>query len=151
RAACRRRDDLPRHARPALAGAGAASHPPLRRTAGGRARRGLVAKYLTAAEAAARLGVHRSTLYAYVSRGRLRAEPDPASAHASRYAIADVERLRDRKEARLRPAEAARKTLHFGLPVLQSGITLIADGRLFYRGQDAIVLARTSTFERVIE
>src|SRR5262245_16422462 len=100
-------------------------------------------KYLTAVEAADRLGVHRSTLYAYVSRGHLRAEPDPRNAHASRYVAADVERLRDRKQARLHPADAARKTLHFGLPVLQSAVTLIENGRIFYRGRDALDLART--------
>jgi citrate synthase len=61
-----------------------------------------------------------------------------------------VERLRDQKQARLHPADAARKTLHFGLPVLQSAITLIENGRLFYRGQDALHLARTSTFEDAI-
>jgi len=107
-------------------------------------------KYLTAAEAAARLGVHRSTLYAYVSRGQLRAEPDPLNAHASRYVTTDVERLRDRKQARLHPGDAARKTLHFGLPVLQSAITLIENGRMFYRGQDALHLARAATFEDAI-
>ena len=107
-------------------------------------------KYLTAAEAAARLGVHRSTLYAYVSRGQVRAEADPKKAHASRYLTADVERLRDRKQARLHPGDAARKTLHFGLPVMQSAITLIENGRLFYRGHDALELARSSTFEDAI-
>jgi citrate synthase len=108
------------------------------------------ATYLTAAEAAARLGVHRSTLYSYVSRGHVRALPDPHNAHASRYVTADVERLRDRKQARLHPGDAARKTLHFGLPVLQSAITLIENGRLFYRGQDALRLARTSSFEAAV-
>lgn len=107
-------------------------------------------KYLSAAEAAARLGVHRSTLYAYVSRGHVRAEADPEKAHASRYLTADVDRLRDRKQARLHPGEAARKTLHFGLPVMQSAITLIENGRLFYRGHDVLELARSSTFEDVI-
>jgi citrate synthase len=101
-------------------------------------------------EAAACLGVHRSTLYAYVSRGHVRAEPDPHKTHASRYVTADVERLRDRKQARLHPGDAARKTLHFGLPVLQSAVTLIENGRLFYRGHDALHLARTSSFEEAV-
>ncbi len=107
-------------------------------------------KYLNATDAAARLGIHRATLYAYVSRGYVRAESDPRHPHASRYLTADVEHLRDRKEARLRPGDAARKVLHFGLPVLPSAVTLIEDGRVFYRGEDVLDLARTSTFERVI-
>jgi citrate synthase len=92
----------------------------------------------------------RGSLYAYVSRGHVRAEADPGKAHASRYLTADVDRLRDRKQARLHPGDAARKTLHFGLPVMQSAITLIENGRLFYRGHDALELARSSTFEDVI-
>jgi citrate synthase len=91
--------------------------------------------------------VHRSTLYAYVSRGQVRAQPDPAAPHASRYLTADVERLVDRQRARRDPGDAARKTLHFGLPVLQSAITSIENGRPSYRGRDVEELARTATFE----
>ena len=41
-------------------------------------------QHLSAAEAAARLGVSRSSLYAYVSRGRIHAEPDPRNPRESR-------------------------------------------------------------------
>jgi len=87
-------------------------------------------RHLSAAEAAARLGVSRSSLYAYVSRGRIHAESDPRNARASRYLASDVERHRDQKEARRHPDVAARKTLAWGIPVLGSSLTLIDAGRL---------------------
>ena len=109
-----------------------------------------LSRYLTAAEAAALLGVSRSSLYAYVSRGRIHAESDPRKPRRSRYLTADVERLRDRKEARLHPEAAARKTLAWGIPVLESSLTLIGDGRFYYRGRDALALARHAQFEDIV-
>jgi citrate synthase len=68
-----------------------------------------------------------------------------------RYLRADVERLLDRKEARRDPSKAAEKGLHWGSPVLSSGITLIHDGRLYYRGRDAVKMAASATLEQVAE
>ena len=106
--------------------------------------------YVTAAEAARLLGVSRPTLYAYVSRGFIRSEPSPRNPRERRYAREDVERLRSRNEERRDPAKAAERALHWGMPILESQITLIADGRLFYRGHDACVLARTRSVEEVV-
>jgi citrate synthase len=41
--------------------------------------------------------------------------------------------------------------LHWGTPVMESAITLIADGHLYYRGRDAVVLSRNQTLEQVAE
>jgi len=60
-----------------------------------------------------------------------------------------VERLLARRAQRRHPEQAAAQALSWGVPVLESALTLIADGRLYYRGQDALALARTSTFEDV--
>ncbi|HET7583654.1 MAG TPA: citrate synthase family protein [Gemmatimonadaceae bacterium] len=98
--------------------------------------------WMTAAEAARALRVTRSTLYAYVSRGYIRSEPAPGRTRARRYAREDVERVRRRAEERRDPTRATQRALQWGLPVLESGITLVADGRLYYRGHDAIALAR---------
>jgi citrate synthase len=95
---------------------------------------------LTAAEAAAELGVSRATLYAYVSRGLLRSEAVPGS-RSRFYRADDVRRLRARPE----PGEA----LSWGEPVLSSAVTLIADGRLYYRGRDACALAMSTSVESV--
>src|SRR5262245_40843496 len=107
-------------------------------------------RYLTASEATALLGVSRSSLYAYVSRGRIRAEPDPENPRASRYLAADVQRLCDDKEARRQPEVAARKALDWGIPVLESRLTLIHGGRVYYRGRDAVELAEREEFESVV-
>jgi citrate synthase len=105
--------------------------------------------YLTARQAADALGVTRATLYAYASRGQLRSEPIPQRPRERRYPREDVERLRERQEARRDPAKAAARGLHWGGPVLESGITLIQDGRFYYRGRDASKLAETATLEQV--
>ncbi len=107
-------------------------------------------RYLNASEAAAALGVSRNSLYAYVSRGRLHAEPDPRNPRASRYLTAEVERLRDQNQARLHPEVVARNTLNWGIPVLESSLTLIDGGRFYYRGRDAIALAEHGQFEDVV-
>jgi citrate synthase len=104
--------------------------------------------YLTAAEAAARLGVSRQTLYAYVSRGLLRAHEadDPRE---RRYRRDEVERLAKQRSRGRKPKEVAKATLNWGLPVLESSVTLIQDGRLYYRGIDAVQLASWARVEEV--
>ena len=63
---------------------------------------------LTAAEAAAILGVEPATLYAYVSRGLLESRPGPD--HRSRmYRRQDVERLAQNKRAGRGAARARRR------------------------------------------
>ena len=105
-------------------------------------------RHLSAPEAAAALGVKLPTLYAYVSRGLLRSE-GAGRAQGRRYSADDVAALRQRRRQRRDPAVASEGALHFGLPVLDSALTLIQDGRLFYRGHDAIALAGTRTVEQV--
>jgi citrate synthase len=101
--------------------------------------------YLTAQQAAAALGVRPATLYAYVSRGLIRSEV--AQGRARRYHAEDIATLRRRRERD--PAAAAEAALSFGAPVLESAITLILDGKLYYRGQDAIWLARHASVREV--
>lgn len=109
------------------------------------------AHYLTSQEAADALGVSRATLYAYTSRGQLRSESVAGQPRERRYYRQDIERLRERKEARRDPAKAAARGLHWGSPVLESGITLIHDGKLYYRGRDALKLAQKGTLEEAAE
>jgi citrate synthase len=105
--------------------------------------------WITAAEASATLGVTRPTLYAYVSRGLVRSEASSGSTRARRYALEDVDRLRRRAEERRNPDKVAAHAMHWGLPVLESSITLIADGKLFYRGHDAVELSHTRSVAEV--
>src|SRR5262245_21043563 len=88
-------------------------------------------QFLSAKQAATALGVTRATLYAYTSRGQLRSEPVPGEPRERRYYRDDVERLKDRKAARRDPSKAAARGLHWGEPVLESGITLIHGGTFY--------------------
>jgi citrate synthase len=105
--------------------------------------------WLTSADASERLAVNRATLYAYVSRGLIRSSPAPGDPRARRYAAEDVERLRSRAEQRRDPQKAVERALHWGVPVLESAITLIAADRLYYRGHDACALARSKSIKQV--
>ncbi len=105
-----------------------------------------MSEFVSAREAARRLGVSRQTLYAYVSRGLLRAH-EASDPRQRRYDSDAVTRLADQRRRGRRPKEVAKAALDWGLPVLESAITLIQDGRLYYRGHDAIALAETVTME----
>lgn len=103
----------------------------------------------SAEEASSRLGISRASLYAYVSRGLIRSFSSPHDPRQRLYAVDDVEALAERKARFRRPTVAAATALDWGLPVLETSITQIRDGRLFYRERDAIALARTATLEDV--
>src|SRR4051812_26616217 len=105
--------------------------------------------WISAAEAAKTLRVTRETLYAYVSRGMIRSQPGSDARRERRYARDDVERLRRRAEERRNPDRVAAHALQWGMPVLESAITLIADGTVYYRGRNAVDLARTDSIEAV--
>ena len=101
-----------------------------------------MADFLTAAEAARRLGVKPATLYAYVSRGVL-TRTRATDGRASLFSAAEVDRLARRGRPR-RPAGAADITV-------ESAITEITADSLRYRGLDVMRLAVTRTFEEVAE
>ena len=103
---------------------------------------------LDAEEAARRLGVRRDTLYAYVSRGLIRSEEQRGS-RARLYHAEDVEQLIQRRQGRRDPAKQTAEALHWGTPTLESGLTLIRDGQLFYRGVAAESLLGETGFEQV--
>ena len=104
--------------------------------------------WMTADEAARALGVSRSTLYAYVSRGLVRSQAAPGTPQR-RYRRDEIERLAHERERARKPALVAQASLDWGRPVLDSALTLIEDGRLHYRGRDAVALARTASLEEV--
>lgn len=85
---------------------------------------------VSADEAARLLGVSVATLYAYVSRKRLRSLAQPGS-RARRYARADIERLLSRDA----PA--------------QPQITILTEAGPLYRGHSAVALAEHSSLEAV--
>lgn len=98
---------------------------------------------LTAAQAAARLGVKPQTLYAYVSRGWLTRD---RSAAGSTFDPLEIEAFATQR-ARRAPVESTAS----GTPlmVLDTDIALIEDDELLYRGLPASELARTHSFDAV--
>ncbi len=108
-------------------------------------------RYLTAREAARELGISLKTLYAYVSRGLIRSEAVGGKRRNRRYRAEDVRKLKERKEQRRDPTRAAESALDWGTPVMESAITLITEGRMYYRGRDAIALSEDHTLEQVAE
>lgn len=104
--------------------------------------------YLSASEAAAELSVSQATLYAYVSRGMVRSEPNPEGP-GKRYRADDVRALRGRRAPPGDEPARGGEALAWGTPVLDSAISLIAADGLFYRGASAIALSETATLEHV--
>jgi citrate synthase len=107
-------------------------------------------EWLSSAEASRRLGVSSATLYAYVSRGLLRSE-GATGQREKRYSADDVARLKRRRDVGRKAESIAANALDFGTPVLESALTLIENGRLYYRGWDAAQLAQGSPLERVAQ
>ncbi|MDR9803752.1 citrate synthase [Rhizobium hidalgonense] len=104
--------------------------------------------WLTAEEALRALKTKPQTLYANVSRGRIRAKDDPADPRRRLYQSADVQRLAERHAGRRKTETVAAETIRWGDPVLSSAISTIIGGRLFYRGRDAADLAEAATLEQ---
>ncbi len=117
---------------------------------------------LTAAEAAARLGVKLGTLYAYVSRGWLKSYKRKVGRQAL-YRRADIEALRGvsmperGRRARSLPDASSWVTIAqpradgppSGVIVAESAVSSIIEGRLAYRGFPIEELVASATFEDV--
>ena len=83
--------------------------------------------FYSAQDAAARLGVSRTTLYSYVSRGLLRAHAADNS-RERRYLVAEVVQLAAKRARGHSPRHAAKDALYWGLPVVESAICSINGG-----------------------
>lgn len=99
--------------------------------------------------ALALLGIKAQTLYAYVSRGQVGMEPDPADSRRSLYRAEDVEALRTRRRRGRRISAVAASTLAWGEPSIETAISTVRHAQLLYRGQDAVALASSATCEVV--
>jgi citrate synthase len=68
-------------------------------------------RLLTAESAAARLGVSRATLYAYVSRGLVHAYPAPDDPRRRLYSATDIRRLLGNKTRGRKAVDIAGSTM----------------------------------------
>jgi citrate synthase len=100
--------------------------------------------YLTAREASAELAISPATLYAYVSRGLIRSEPEPDT-RAKRYRADDVRALKNRRAP---PPEQRGTRLENELPILESAISTLTGEGPIYRGVNAVALSQTATLEQ---
>jgi len=101
-----------------------------------------------AKKAAEMLGISIASLYSYVSRGKLGRTEDPKTG-TSLFGVQEIEEFVSRRDRGKRPDQVAIASLHFGLPVLESGISTVEDGRLLFRGHDAAELASHVDLETV--
>jgi citrate synthase len=105
--------------------------------------------WLTATEALQVLHVRPQTLYANVSRKKIRSKPDPKDIRRSLYHEVDVRKLARRQGGRRKATAVAAGAIEWGDPVLSSAISTVVDGRLYYRGKDAVGLSDAATLEEV--
>jgi citrate synthase len=103
----------------------------------------------SAAEAATLLGISRATLYSYVSRGLVRSRPSASDPRSRHYLAEDILRLKTQQEQRAAPERVVPAALDWGTPVLESQLTLISSGKLYYRGHNVLHLAEQAHFEQV--
>jgi citrate synthase len=107
--------------------------------------------FMTSAEACAFLEIKPQTLYAYVSRGLLRAELQPG-AQGHLYSRSELELLLARSRARAGHGPTAASAMRWGEPILDSAITNIQSEMIYYRGHALSDLIRDRIpFEKVAE
>jgi citrate synthase len=97
-------------------------------------------EWISAAEAAGRLGIKPASLYAYVSRGVLGRRRD-ADGRASLFDADEVARLARKGRPRRVPTGAEL--------IIESALTEISGSHFRYRGYDVVRLARHRTFEEI--
>jgi len=108
-----------------------------------------VKNWMTQEEACEALGVRKQTLYAYVSRGQIEVQGDPQHANRNLYRAADITTLLKKRSLGRARKNIAASTMAWGEPIIDTSISTITRGRLYYRGQDAVQLAASATLEDV--
>lgn len=93
------------------------------------------------------LGIKPQTLYAYVSRGLIASRPDTDDPRASLFSAADIDALVTRRRSGRGRSAIARAAISWGEPVMETAITTVREGRLVYRGKDAVRFAADATLE----
>lgn len=103
--------------------------------------------WIVADDALAQLSVQKQTLYAYVSRGLVRAKADEGDPRRSLYSASDIARLKGRRRGTRRRSEVAASAIAWGEPVLESAISTVREGQLIVRSHSIEQLAARFTLE----
>ena len=107
--------------------------------------------WMTQEEACAALSVRKQTLYAYVSRGQIEVRWDPDHISRKLYRASDISMLMKKRDLGRARKNIAASTMAWGEPIINTHISTIVRGRLYYRGKDAIQMAGTATLEEAAQ
>ncbi|SAK55189.1 citrate synthase [Caballeronia pedi] len=110
-----------------------------------------VKNWMTQEEACEALSVRKQTLYAYVSRGQIEVQGDPQHANRNLYRAADIAALVKKRSLGRARKNIAASTMAWGEPIIDTSLSTIVRGRLYYRGQDAVRLAASATLEQIAQ
>jgi citrate synthase len=99
-------------------------------------------RLLSTHDVAVHLGVKKATVYAYVSRGLLTSRRN-GEGKESLFSEAEVKAFAAQRRRGAATLDQA------GSPVIHTGITLVTDEALYFRGHDATSIARRQSFESV--
>ena len=105
--------------------------------------------WIDAKTACAVLGVKAQTLYAYVSRHKIRAKSDPHDSRHSLYARHEIEGLLHNMRRPRARADVAEAAIRWGDPVLTSTTSEARDGTIWLRGRAIEACASDMTLEQV--
>lgn len=111
-----------------------------------------MSEFLDADEAAEFLGVQRTTIYAYVSRGLLESVSAGDDRRRTKYRRSDLARLKRRADAGSGHGPAASTALDWGAPSLETEVAAITPRGPIYRGHRLKKLVEAGySFESVAE
>ncbi|WXL27459.1 citrate synthase [Ectopseudomonas mendocina] len=105
--------------------------------------------WLSSAEALALLNVRAQTLYANVSRGKVRTKADPNDSRKSLYHAGDIARLSDTRRGPKRIEELMSEATGWGQPIMATSISTVANDTLLYRAEDAVGLSKSHSLESI--
>lgn len=105
-------------------------------------------EYVSATEAASLLGIKKESLYTYVSRQLIRSINDPNDKKAKLYLFTDIQKFISRRNTPT-TEKIVKQSLLWGMPVLESSITLIEDNILYYKGISVAQLVKKNSLEQV--
>ncbi len=94
------------------------------------------------------LGVKPQTLYAYVSRHKIRTRSDPRDSRHSLYARQDIETLLHSMRRPRARADVAEAAIRWGDPVLTTAISEVREGTIWLRGTSIESCSSKMTLEQ---
>lgn len=105
--------------------------------------------WINASKALSLLKVRPQTLYANVSRGKIRTKQSPNDARKSLYHSGDIVQLCARKRGQRKLEDVALQATVNGLPIMSTSISTIVNGTLFYRDKNAVDLSESCHLEDI--